>query len=53
MLVVHVVYPQIVCTFVLSALVQPECGNDILEEGEECDGNDLGDVTCPQHHGNM
>jgi subtilisin-like proprotein convertase family protein len=23
-----------------------ECGNDILEDGEECDGTDLGDETC-------
>ena len=34
-------------------IIQPECGNNILEEGEECDGKDLGDVTCPQHHGIM
>ena len=34
-------------------IIQPECGNNILEEGEECDGKDLGDETCPQHHGIM
>jgi hypothetical protein len=35
------------------SLPEPECGNGILEEGEECDGKDLRDATCPQHHGNM
>jgi hypothetical protein len=31
----------------------PVCGNGMKEGGEECDGKDLGDATCPQHHGNM
>ena len=25
----------------------PMCGNGVLEDGEECDGKDLGDTTCP------
>jgi hypothetical protein len=34
-------------------LPDPVCGDGIREEREECDGTDLGDITCPQHHGNM
>lgn len=29
--------------------VEPGCGNGILEEGEECDGVDLGDATCGEY----
>jgi len=30
-------------------LPQPECGNNIREEGEECDGTDFGGLTCSSY----
>ena len=30
---------------------EPECGNGIKEDGEQCDGTDFGDATCDDPYG--